>query len=255
MGNKNKYKQVEEFLIQHAVGISSAELAELVNRDYGTQFSAKEMQQFKKARKITSGVRGGYSETFPKEIADFIKSNYVGIGHRQQADIIRDLFGKEYTPQQIKSFYKNHNLNSGLTGRFQKGQVPVNKGKKVGSHPNSVSTQFKKGDRPHNTLEVGDEVTRTDRYHQTKIAEPNIWRLTHLLVWEKTYGEIPEGMYVEFKDGDRDNLNSENLFLLTKKEHLEMNRRGLRSSIPEYTEAGAMVVRVRCRARERKKKG
>ena len=58
MGNKNKYRKVENFLLEHAIGISSKELAELVNREYGTEFTGKEMQQFKKARKIkgNSGI-------------------------------------------------------------------------------------------------------------------------------------------------------------------------------------------------------
>lgn len=252
MGNKNKYKQVAAFLIQHAVGISSMELAELVNREYGTSFTTEDMQNFKKARKIRTGVRGGYSDTFPKEIAEYIKANYVGIGHKQQAEILRQKFGREYTPQQIKSFYANHNLDSGLTGQFKPGHEPANKGKKVVSHPNTVATQFKKGNRPHNALEVGAEIIRTDGYHQTKIAEPNVWRLTHLMVWEAIYGEIPDGMYVEFKDGNRDNLEPDNLFLITKAEHMEMNRNNsaLRSDIPEYTEVGAAVAKLRCRARD-----
>lgn len=255
MGNKNKYRNVEGFLMEHAVGISSRELADLVNREYGTQFTAVDMQQFKKARKIKSGTRGGYSDTFPKEVAEYIKANYEGVGHKQQAENLRREFGKEYTPGQIKSFYANHKLDSGLNGRFEPGHEPQNKGKKMGSHPNSVATQFQKGSKPHNTLPVGTEVIRTDGYHQTKIAEPDVWRLTHLLVWERAYGEIPEGMLVEFKDGNRDNIEPGNLFLLTKAEHLEMNRNqsALRFAIPEYTEVGASIAKIRCKARERKK--
>jgi len=255
MGNKNKYREVEGFLMEHAVGISSRELADLVNREYGTRFTTADMQQFKKARKIKSGTRGGYSDAFPMEVAEYIKANYVGIGHKQQVENLRREFGKEYTPQQIKSFYANHKLDSGLSGRFEPGHEPQNKGKKIGSHPNSVATQFQKGHKPHNTLAVGSEVIRTDGYHQTKIAEPNEWRLTHLLIWEQTHGEIAEGMFVEFKDGNRDNIEPGNLFLLTKAEHMEMNRKqsALRSDIPEYTEAGAVIAKLRCKARERKK--
>ena len=256
MGNKNKYRQVEQFLIEHAGGVSSKELAELVNSQYGTEFTVADMQQFKKARKITSGVRGGYSDIFPREIAEYIKANYVGVGYKQQAQNLLREFGKEYEPKQIKAFYKNHNLDSGLTGRFTPGHEPQNKGKKVGSHPNSVATQFKKGNKPHNALAVGSEVIRTDGYHQTKIAEPNVWRLTHLLMWEQAYGEIPKGMLVEFKDGNRDNIEPTNLILLTKQEHIEMNRKNsaLRSAIPECTEVGATIAKLRCRARERNKR-
>ena len=253
MANKNKYKLVSDFLIEHAQGISSKELADLVNQKYGTQFTTAEMQAFKKARKITSGARGGYSNTFPREVAEYIKKNYKGVGYKQQVVALKEKFGRDYTSQQIKSFYKNHNLDSGLTGHFQRGIEPHNKGKKVGSHPNSIATQFKKGGKPHNTLPVGSEVVRTDGYHQTKIAEPDIWKLTHLLVWENTYGEIPEGMLVEFKDGNRDNTTLENLFMVSKAEHIEMNRKhnALRSQVPELTEIGATVAKIRVKARKR----
>lgn len=255
MANKNKYKQVETFLIANAVGRTSQELAELVNREYGTSFTKEEMQQFKKARKIKSGARVKYSDTFPEEVAEYIKANYVGIGHKQQAENIKKKFGKEYTPQQIKSFYANNGLNSGLTGHFIPGQPSHNKGKKCKTVGNMAKTQFKKGNRPHNALPVGTEIVRTDGYHQTKIAEPDVWKLTHLLVWEENYGEIPEGMLIEFKDCNRDNVSLSNLFMVSRAEHAEMNRNNcaLRSQIPELTEVGSVVARVRVKAREKAK--
>ncbi len=253
MANKKKYKKVEAFLIKNASGISSKELADLVNKEYGTNFNTADMQGFKKRRKIKSGVRGGYSDVFPKEITEYIKTHYVGVGYRQQVENLRREFGKEYTVGQIGSFYKNHNLKCGLTGYFIPGHVPANKGEKGKCHPNARQTQFKKGSKPHNTLPVGSEVVRTDGYHKTKIAEPNVWKLTHLLVWEKTYGKIPEGMLIEFKDGNRGNTNPDNLMMVSKKEHVEMNRNNcaLRSQMPELTEIGAMVAKIRVQAREK----
>lgn len=257
MANKNKYKKVEGFLIENAIGRTSQELADLVNGKYGTEYTKEEMQAFKKARKIKSGAKVKYSETFPEEIAEYIKKNYIGIGHKRQTEILKEKFGREYTSQQIKAFYKNHKLNSGLTGYFLPGHEPLNKGKPGKTTGNMAKTQFKKGNRPHNTVEVGTEVIRSDGYHATKIAEPNKWRLTHNLLWEEVYGDMPEGMMIDFKDGNRDNITISNLIMVSKAEHLEMNRNGcaLRSQIPELTEIGATVAKIRVKAARKKQNG
>lgn len=255
MSNKNKYKLVEQFLIKNVVGRSSAELAELVNKEYGTAFTSKEMQQFKKARKITAGKYTRYSDTFPREVAEYIKANHKGVGHKQQAENLRCIFGREYTVAQIKGFYRNNRLNSGLTGRFEPGHIPANKGKHVETKGRMAETQFKKGNKPHNLEPVGTTVVRTDGYLRTKIAEPNVWKLTHLIEWEKHYGPKPEDMLLEFRDGDRHNCSIDNLRLVTKQEHVEMNRNNsaLRSRVPELSDAGYKVAQIRIAAREHRK--
>lgn len=214
------------------------------------------MQNFKKARKITSGYRGGYNRVFPKEVEEYIKSHYVGVSRKEQVENIRRIFGIEYTPQQIKQFNARHKLDSGITGHFEPGHQPANKGKSRKTTGRMAETQFKKGGRPHNAKPVGTVVTRTDGYKQIKIAEPNTWRLLHLLVWEEHYGSVPDGMYVEFKDGDRKNVDISNLFLATKQEHIEMNRNGsaLRSHLPELTQAGHTVAKLRIAAKKRTRK-
>lgn len=255
MANKNKYKKEEAFIIAHAAGISSKELADLVNKEYGTAYTPEEMQNFKKARKIKSGHRGTYNRLFPREIEEYIKNNYKGVGRKQQAENIRRIFGAEYTPMQIKCFYRKHGLNCGITGHFEPGHVPANKGKKGKTTGRMAETQFKPGNKPHNTEPVGTVVTRSDGYKQKKIAEPNVWRLLHLLVWEEYYGPVPEGMYVEFKDTNRGNTDINNLFLATPQEHVEMNRHNSagRSHIPELTQVGHTVAKLRIAARNKQK--
>ena len=255
MGNKNKYKKEEAFIIAHAEGVSSRELADLVNAEYGTSYTPEEMQQFKHNRKIKSGYRGNFDPVFPKEVEKYIKSHYIGVSRKEQVENIRREFGIEYTPNQIKRFNATHGLNSGLTGRFELGHISHNKGKHTPTVGRMAETQFKKGNRPHNAEPVGTIVTRDDGYKQKKVAEPNKWRLLHLLVWEERYGKIPEGMNVEFKDRNRGNTDINNLFLVTRQEHIEMNRNNsaLRSNMPEYTEVGHTVAKVRIAARAARK--
>lgn len=234
------------------------ELAAGIKKKFGIDMNPKAVRAMKKRYKLSGGARTKvYSSTFPKEVCDYIKSHYVGTGPTEMTEKVNRKFGKEYSRQQVLSFYKNNHLNSGLTGHFVKGQVSHNKGQKLTpeQYEKAKATMFKKANRPHNALPVGSEVVRDDGYHQTKIAEPNKWMLTHILIWQQAHGPVPEGYHVSFKDGNRDNLNLSNLFLETLQEHLEMNRRGYRSEIPEITEAGLNIAKLRIAIRQKSDNG
>lgn len=127
-------KEVQEFIKNNVRGVSSEELAEMVNLQFGTSFTKTQMQAYKKNHKLQSGRPTGrktfYSDTYPKEIADFIHANYKGVGPKEMSEILNREFGRNYTQQQITGYYKNHKLNSGLDGRFKKGQESWIKGKK-----------------------------------------------------------------------------------------------------------------------------
>jgi len=111
----------------------------------------------------------------------------------------------------------------GIGNRFQKGHKTWNKGMK-GLQIGGEETQFKKGNSPRNRKPVGTVVIRTDGYMQTKIAEPNVWKLTHHLVWEQAGNTPPVHPFVlRFKDGNQQNCTIENLELSSKVEMMEKN--------------------------------
>src|SRR5699024_6135272 len=108
---------------------------------------------------ITSGElpkRGGNRLLTPEQ-HEFLLSNLEGTGNKQMADMLNDEFGLSLTAQQINSYKSNRGLTSGLTGWFNKGQEPWNKGKKGWVAPGSERTQFKKGQIPANYRPVGSE--------------------------------------------------------------------------------------------------
>lgn len=247
-----------EYVKANYMSMDTHELAAGVEKEFGYKMNPKTMQSLKKNHGLSGGKKVQiYTDLFPKEICEYILGHYKGTGYQQMADILKQEYGREYTKQQIRSFYRNRHLDSGLKGNlFVKGQESHNKGQKMPPHvyEKAKATMFKKGNRPHNAVPIGTEVVRDDGYHQTKIAEPNVWMLTHLLIWQQAYGEIPDGMLISFKDGNRDHLELTNLFMETRAEHADMNRLGLRSSIPEYTEAGLNVVKLKRAIHSRKKK-
>lgn len=111
--------------------------------------------------------------------------------------------------------------------RFLPGHVPANKGKREHEFrsPEAIEkcrrTQFKPGSQPHNTRADGTEVTRGDGYVYIKVAGRCV--LKHRHVWQQHNGEIPRGMIVVFRDGNRQNCDISNLELITQAENVRRN--------------------------------
>lgn len=202
---------------------------------------------------------GGRNERIPDEIRDFLRLNNKGRTAAEMTEMINAEFGTCYTAAQIKALRCRMHLDSGLTGRFEKGHVPWTAGKKGLMIPGSEKGWFRKGTVPYNRVPVGTEVMTTDGYLKVKIAEPNVWRHKHVMVWEEHNGRVPEGCCITFKDGDHRNCGIGNLMCVTRVEHSVLNRSGLRSADPELTETGLLVARLSVsisrKSRERKTDG
>lgn len=133
--------------------------------------------------------------------------------------------GLKKTPEYLAALNKRMGeqlMKKGFQKRFQKGQKPWCAGKKIGSHPNSAKTQFKKGERPRNALPVG-ALAKPAGYWKIKLAEPNVWDFLHLHLWKQTHGEIEKGICIIFKDKNPDNCVIENLEGVTRKELYKRN--------------------------------
>ena len=193
------------------------------------------------------------SKLFPPHVISFFEANNAGKSAKEMTELLNAKFGTHYTCEQIKACRARHHWNSGLTGRFEKGSVPYNKGKKTGSYPGMERTQFKAGNRPLNYRPVGSERVNVDGYHERKVADPNRWRPIHIIEWEKLYGPVPEGHALVFRDGDKDNTSVENLMLVSRRELAVMNKRGLRDSSSASAEACRTLARYIMAVSEKKR--
>ena len=183
----------------------------------------------------------------------FILDNYKGRYNQELADLFNQKFNTNITSRTIRSYKANNKLNSGLTGKFRKGQTPHNKGKKM---PKEVyekvkHTMFAKGNVPPNHRPVGSERISKDGYIEVKVAEPNKWRLKQRVVYEEAKGKIPEGCPIIFLDGNKRNFDIDNLRCITRSELLYLNCNGLNNS-NEITETGILMARLD-RAKNKKK--
>jgi hypothetical protein len=187
----------------------------------------------------------------------FIYENYKGIGNKELTDVFNKKFGTNIV-NQIKYFKRNHKLDSGLNGQFIKGHKTFNKGKKWDeympkqSQINCKKTTFKKGNIPPNHRQVGEERINVDGYIEIKVSEPNKWELKHRYIYKKHYGSIPKGYKVIFLDGNKTNLNINNLKAISSHEELIMNEYGLRYGKKELTESASIVAQLELKRRELK---
>ena len=62
-----------------------------------------------------------------------------GRSHEEIAEMMIDKFNLDYTKTQIAAAIKRYGLNTGRTGKFEKGHVPFNKGTKGLTSANSTS--------------------------------------------------------------------------------------------------------------------
>lgn len=113
---------------------------------------------------------------------------------------------------------------SGAAHRFSKGNIPVNKGKKMSAemYQKCKATMFKKGNEPHNTKYNGHERITKDGYTEVRVKKGK-YILKHRIIWEQQNGKIAKGYLVVFKDGDKQNFDIANLELITREENMKRN--------------------------------
>lgn len=249
---------MKEWVKEHYKEMPSSELAEEINRRFGTKFERTQVVSMKKRWNLFGAPRERmYSKLFPKEIAQYVHENYRGVGYKLMAERLQQEFGRTYTPTQVMAFYKNNRLHAGIDTRFPKG-IQNRKGKKVSPEGYqkllASGTLFSKGHTPANKVPVGTERIDGSGYHKIKVGEPNKWEMAHKLVWIEHYGVLPEGKNIIFKDGNKDNLAPENLVAVTLAENGLMNRKKLRFKDPEKTEAGLNIARVLLKTKELRRK-
>lgn len=232
-----------EYMHEICPGRLTPEVTRLLNEKFGTTYTKVQIGGVRKRLGLLVGDAAFKNKLLNKEQHDYFSDNQKWKSAQVMADEMNEKFGLSLTSEQIRSYRRNNNLYSGLTGRFEKGQTPHNKGKK---YPNRTpnSGQFQKGNKPPNYVPVGTINYTTNGYPKEKIGEPNQWVLKHRKVWEDNFGPIPKGHSVCFLDGDKSNYDISNLILLSREELIRMNHNDYFSSDPELTKLGASITKL-----------
>lgn len=251
-----KYNAWPQEIIDFAREVGSKhsvqETADMITEKFGrpvTYRQAKTLFKNHGIHALPMKGRPGRSK-FPEGLETFMRETAPGRSADEIASMVNDRFGEgTMNVSQVQAYKKNHRIPSGYDSRFPKGHVPDNKGKHIETRGRMSETQFKKGNRPHNTLPIGAEIVRSDGYIQVKVADPDVWQLKHRLVWEKHNGPIPEGGLVVFRDGDPQNTDISNLALIDKSVNVRLNQLGIRhAGSPEMFDTAVLVARVAAEA-------
>ena len=188
------------------------------------------------------GVKNkGPQHIWSDEEKQYLAEITPGRGHKEIQSMMSCKFGFDYTHHQIKGAITRNKLNTGRTGRFEKGRATWNKGTKGLTKANVTS--FKKGQKSHNYKPVGSERITKDGYCEIKVSDTGRrWRPKHVLIYEKHHGKVPKGSAVIFLDGDKRNFDIDNLYLVTRSQLAMLNKNSLIQKDAELTKTAINVV-------------
>jgi len=74
-----------------------------------------------------------------------------------------------------------------------------------------------------------------------------------VLIWERHNGPVPPGHVVIFGDGNRRNFDPGNLLLVSRKQLVRLNQRGLIQNNAELTKMGIIIADIHNKIGERKR--
>lgn len=263
-------EEMRQFVVDNVFGTPMKDLTDMVNAQFGLNLTPNAVKSYC----TKNGFRNGrpkkpcplHLRLLTENQAAFVEENCLGTGPKEMAQLLNKKYGTRFTVKQIKGYYHNHHLHSGVTGYFEKGHEPMNKGRKQTEYmsPEAIertaATRFHKGNLPHNTKPIGYERITVDGYVEVKIAmRPSAQNKNdnfpgkHVLAWEAENGPIPEGYCLRFLDGNKQNCSIDNLALVSRAEHIEITRRNLAFDNPELTKTGIAVAKLNVAAFERKK--
>ena len=187
------------------------------------------------------------------EEKEYLKEITPGRHYKEILELMNERFDRPFRMEQIKGAIARYKLHTGFTGRFEKGNIPFNKGKKGECPKGCEKTWFKKGQTPINHKPVGSERIDRDGYILIKVAEPSVWKLKHRVIWEKANGPIPKNYTVIFLDGDKSNTDINNLALVSRSELLIVNQKKLIKSDTELSKVGINIAKVQSKINKRKR--
>lgn len=191
---------------------------------------------------------------YSEENVKFLIENVKGISHKELTKRFNNRFNTNLSESALANMKRKLNLTNDIDTKFKKGQTSWNKGRKMSTeqYEKCKKTMFQKGNSS-NARPVGDERIDIDGYTYIKVKQPNKWVLKHRWLYEKEKGKIPKGYNLIFADGNKQNLNLDNLILVSNSELFIMNQKGLHKQDKELTKSGAIVAKVLDKVNKRKR--
>ena len=172
-------------------------------------------------------------------LRQIVKDRYIF----EIAELMSIKFNYEFRKSQIKSIMAKHKITNNMKNKVPKGTEPWNKNLKIGNS------------HIHNLKNTGDEyISSSSGFTMIKLDNPTRWVQKHRYLYEQTFGEIPKDKVLIFLDGNKQNLNLDNLKCITRKQLIKMNQNKLFYNNAELTEAGSELANLMLKINEAKRR-
>lgn len=168
------------------------------------------------------------------EQLEYLKENYKGRTTQELVDLMNKQFGTNFTVKQLQTFKKHNGFVSGVDTRFKKG----------------ILNEYNKD----KLKDVGDTfISKKDGYHYVKLDNGK-WVRKHRYIYEQTHDiKLPSNVSVVFLDGDKNNLDIDNLKAVNMRTKLVAKNKHLFTSDKETTETGLLVSELILKTFDKKK--
>lgn len=182
---------------------------------------------------------------YSEEQNEFIKK-HCKLSRLELARLFNERFGTNISEKAMKSKCSRDGLKGQDTSKNLTDKYRFKPGHNFGY-------RFTSQDKFSKKYEVGDERLRKG-YVEVKIRDDaDGWIQKHRLIWQQSYGPIPKGHDVKFKDGDSSNLDIDNLYLASKGEACYMAATGLHKLPPEMIDTALLIAKVALKRSERER--
>ena len=211
----------EKYLLENIEGKSSSEIINTINTKFNKIITTTQLDTWKYRNKIKSNVSNALFNDIEKE---YLMNNMLNKTSIELSELFNNKFNRSVTPKQIMRWKQNNRIRS------------------------EVNTKFKSGKEHLNYKPIGSETTvniNGKKITFVKIREPNIWERKQRYLYEKNIGKIPKGDRIIFLDGNTNNVNLNNLSLVSKKEQQTMCLFSLYFNDKELTKTGLLVAKLK----------
>ena len=189
------------------------------------------------------------SDYSPEMIA-FLAEHYPVAPVSDWVNKFNETFGTNKSKGALTGSCKRFKIKSGRTGQFEKGHVSHNKGKSFPLRGKAKETAFGgvRSNTNDNKKPLGStRVCTKDGYLIIKVAEPNVWRHAHVVLWEKEHGKKPKDHVIRFYDNSPEKIKAptlDNLFMVSRSVHARLTQMKL-SDIPmEHKETAILIAKI-----------
>lgn len=177
------------------------------------------------------------------EQIQYLRKHTYGRSHKEITDLLNSVFCLNLDVGRVKGMLARYKISTGRTGRFEKGKKSWNAGKKGNRY--SPATEFKKGQMPVNHRPVGSErIDNKDGYILIKTSEPKTWKHKHRVVWEAAYGPVPAGHVIVFAEQNKNNMELDNLLLVSRGELAVLNKQKLLYGDKDLNKTGIALAQL-----------